>query len=253
MNSESYPRRFIEREVAQSYDACEYASTSYSSLLWAIQRPVLRGWLERAREQQAAPRHLDFACGTGRITRLTEEVFDQVDGLDISEEMIDRARQQCAKAHFYVGSVLDDPDLCRGPYTSITTFRLILNLDASLRLPILRRLHTRLAPDGTLIFNIHGNTHSLRQPAILWKRLRHPPERRGNLMLNSMSDRQVRELLREAGFQVEERWGVGMLPPTVYRWPLRRFWAGLDRMLARAPFLRPFCVDLMYRCSRRCS
>jgi SAM-dependent methyltransferase len=211
----------------------------------------LRALLLKLRQRNPEGRHLDFACGTGRITEVTEEIFDQIDALDVSEAMVDLARKRCPKVRFFVGDVLEQPELCPGPYSSMTSFRLLLNLDSSLRLPILRALYSRLEPGGSFIANVHGNSHSLRQPAILWKRWRNPAAPRGGLMLNSMSPRETATLFEAAGFRVEERHGVGLLPPTLYRWPLRGFWMGLDRFLSRISLLESFCIDLLYVCSKK--
>ena len=251
METDSYPERFLQADAARSYNECEYAASSYSSIIWRMQRPLLRTWLRQCLAEHPEPRHLDFACGTGRITQMAEEVFGEVDGLDISQEMVSLARQRCPESRFFVGDVLNEPDLCPGPYTSISTFRLILNLDPPLRLPILRQIHSRLGSGGKLILNVHGSSHSLRQPAIIWKRWRHPVGQRDGLMLNSMSPGEITTCLEAVGFSVEERKGFGVLPPTLYRWPLRGFWIALDRFLSRVGFLQPFCVDLMYRASRR--
>ena len=258
MNSEpdrpsSYVDRFLGSEVAQSYVTGEYGAQSYSSLVWEVQRPVLRDYLLQARERHPNGRHLDFACGTGRITQLAEGVFAEVDGMDISPAMVDLARKVCPQAHFFVGNVLENPELCLGPYTSLTSFRLLLNLDPPLRHPILLALHARLASEGVLIVNFHGNSHSLRQPAILWKRRKKPADRPPGSMLNSISPGEAVACLEAAGFQVEKRYGVGILPPTLYRLPLRSFWIGLDRFLSRLPFLEHFCIDLMYVCKPKTS
>jgi SAM-dependent methyltransferase len=251
ITTDSYQTRFQSVDAAKSYNDSEYAPASYSTLVWQEQKLFLREWLRNITQNHAKVRHLDFACGTGRITQLLEENFDQIDALDISSDMVALARAQCPKTQFFVGDILSEPELCRGPYTSITAFRLVLNLDPPLRVPILRELHSRLTPDGTLILNMHGNSQSMRQPAILWKRWKHSGARRGTIMLNSMSLAEISSCLEAAGFQIRERLGFGVLPPTFYRLPLRRFWIALDRMLSRLPVLLPCCVDLMFQCSVR--
>lgn len=54
-------------------------------------------------ELPAAPaRVVDLGCGTGTLTRLLTDERYIVDGLDISPEMISRARAKCPEARFTV-------------------------------------------------------------------------------------------------------------------------------------------------------
>ncbi|MCE0497369.1 MAG: class I SAM-dependent methyltransferase [Methylacidiphilales bacterium] len=249
---ESYQSRFLERDVAEDYACREYGAESYASSIWEWQAPLVRRLLEEARQEEPAGRHLDFACGTGRITRLTEEIFSEVDALDISPAMVGLARATCPQARFFVGNILESPDLCPGPYASITAFRFLLNLDPPLRLPLLAGLRQRLNPGGMLLINLHGNRHSLRQPAILWKRWRYGNSTaKDGLMLNDMSENEVRRCLESSELLVERVYGTGVLPPTVYRWPLRRFWSWIDCRLSAMRFLRHFCIDLIFVCRRK--
>ena len=248
----AYSSRFLTLEAAEAYAQKEYGAESYASGVWAAQAPLVRSLLQEIRQQDPTARHFDFACGTGRLTQLAEEVFAQVDALDISPAMVDGARAVCRKARFAVGDILKHPDLCLGPYASVTTFRLILNLDPPLRVPILAQLGQRLKPGGKLIFNVHGNRHSLRQPVILWKRWRrrHDPSKSGQ-MLNDMSRTEVEECLATAGFRIEQIYGTGILPPTVYRWPLSFVWRGIDFWLSGLSWLKHFSIDLIFVCKRK--
>jgi SAM-dependent methyltransferase len=249
---ESYQSRFLERNVAEDYASREYGAESYATSIWGLQAPLVERLLREIQQKDPTGRHLDFACGTGRITRLTEEIFPEIDALDISSAMVEVARKTCLRARFSVGNILENPGLCPGPYASISTFRLILNLDPPLRVPILRELNRRLKPGGVLLFNLHGNRSSLRQPAILWKRWRHGRgSAKDGLMLNDMSREQAEDCLEASGFIVEQVHGTGVLPPTVYRWPLRSLWRRIDCWLSGRHFLNRFCIDLLFVCKKR--
>jgi hypothetical protein len=101
-----------------------------------------------------------------------------------------------------------------------------------------------------LLVNVHGNSHSLRHPAIAWRRWR---ERGGktDTMLNEMSPAAARRLLAESGFEVVRQFGFGILPPTLYRTPLRRVAAAVDRTFAGEDFLRNWSIDLLFVCRPR--
>ena len=247
-----YPNRFLKREAAEAYARQEYGADSYSTAVWIMQAPLVERLLREVRDRDSAPRHLDFACGTGRITRLAEQMFTEVDAMDISPAMVEVARAACHQARFTIGNILESPNLCPGPYASITAFRFLLNVDPPLRVPIMAQLCRRLRPDGTLIINLHGNRHSLRHPAILWKRWRHRHDSDKNaLMLNDMSRKEVERCLETAGFFVERVYGTGVLPPTLYRLPLRPLWRRIDHWLSGVSLLNPFCIDLMFVCKRQ--
>ena len=247
-----YTKRFLTQKAAEAYVQDEYAADSYASSIWAEQAPLVKKWFQEFHRQDPMGRHFDFACGTGRITRLAEEIFPDVDALDISAAMVELARSAGRQARFSVGNILEQNDLCPGPYGSITAFRLLLNIDPHLRVPVLTELQRRLAPSGTLIFNVHGNSHSLRFPALLWNRWRHPCEAGGTKrMLNTMSRGEVEACVDAAGFRIEQVYGIGILPQTVYRWPLRFFWRGLDHWLSSLSWLKRFSIDLIFICKRK--
>jgi SAM-dependent methyltransferase len=171
--------------------------------------------------------------------------------VDISENMVAVARGKCGKARLLVGDVLAEPDLLQPEYDLISCFRFVLNAEPELRGRVLRRLRQALrTPDGMLLVNVHGNSHSLRHPAIAWRRWR---ERGGktDTMLNEMSPAAARRLLAESGFEVVRQFGFGILPPTLYRTPLRRVAAAVDRTFAGEDFLRNCSIDLLFVCRPR--
>ena len=72
-----------------------------------------------------------------------------------------------------VGDILARPELLQNNYDLISCFRFLLNVEPEMRSRVLQRLREALrAPDGRLLVNIHGNSRSLRHPAIVWRRWR---------------------------------------------------------------------------------
>ena len=116
---------------------------------------------------------LDFACGTGRVLAKLEPEVAVADGIDISPEMVAVARTKCTKARLQVGDILTQPELLQKNYDVITAFRFLLNVEPEIRRRALRRLREVIrAPHGLLVVNVHGNSRSLRHPAIMWRRWR---------------------------------------------------------------------------------
>lgn len=246
----SYSNRFQQLEAVNAYETAEYAPGSYSSQIWALQRPVLEKLLADFRRDHPGPlRLLDFACGTGRVLASLENFADTADGLDISENMVAVARTRCTKARLQVGDIFANPGLLNGPYDVISCFRFLLNVESALRQRVLVRLREVLRPsNGLLLVNVHGSSRSLRHSAILWRRWR---DRRPDSMLNEMSPGEARRLLWDTGFEVVRQFGFGVLPPTLYRTPLRGIAYAGDRLCAGENFWKNISIDLLYVCRPR--
>jgi hypothetical protein len=67
-------------------------------------------------------------------------------------------------------------------------------------------------------------------------------------MLNEMSPTETEKLLRASGFQVVRQFGFGMLPPTIYRTPLRKFAAAVDESVAGENWLKAWAIDMLFAC-----
>jgi SAM-dependent methyltransferase len=245
----SYSSRFQDPADVEAYESKEYGPGSYASLVWEWQRPVLEQILrDFQRGRQAPVRLLDFACGTGRVLACLESQVAAAEGVDISETMVALARAKCSRAQFKVGDILAQPQLLQKNYDLITAFRFLLNVEPALRRRVLGKLREVLRePDGLLIVNVHGNSRSLRHPAILWRRWREALRPAG-AMLNEMSPAVTKELLRASGFQIMRHLGFGILPPTLYRTPLRRPAAVVDELLAGENPWRSCSIDMMFVC-----
>jgi SAM-dependent methyltransferase len=250
----SYSNRFQNAADVEAYEGQEYSARSYSSCIWRLQQPVLARILKefRATRPGQSVRLLDFACGTGRILSFVEGLVESASGVDISAEMAELARRKCQKAEVRVGDILSQPELLAPPYDAITSFRFLLNVEHELRVKALRRLREVICtPGGLLVVNVHGNSRSLRHPAIWWKRRRQKqsvPTTGGPIMLNEMSPVEARTLLADCGFEVVQMLGFGILPPTFYRTPLRGLALAVDRSFANRRWLANWSVDLMFVC-----
>jgi SAM-dependent methyltransferase len=244
----SYSDRFRQKDAVESYDSKEYGSGSYSAAIWQLQRPVLERILKDFRQRTERVRLLDFACGTGRVLASLESLVDSAEGIDISENMVAVARTKCVQARLLVGDILASPELLQKKYEVISCFRFLLNVEPEIRGRVLHRLREVLrVPDGRLLVTVHGNARSLRHPAIAWRRRRERTEKSGT-MLNEMSPAETKTLLRESGFQVVRQFGFGILPPTLYRTPLRRLAVAVDQSLAGDHWWNDWSIDMLFVC-----
>jgi len=247
--SASYSSRFQTQADVEAYEAREYGAASYATHVWQWQRPVLERIIQDALRGRTSPaRLLDFACGTGRVLACVESLVDVAEGVDISEKMVALARAKCRQARFKVGDILAQPELLQPSYEVITAFRFLLNVEPAVRRRVLLKLReVTCEPDGLLIVNVHGNSRSLRHPAVVWRRWREAARPTG-AMLNEMSLAETKSLLRASGFEIVRQFGFGLLPPTLYRTPLRRPAARLDQLCAGDNLWRNCSIDLMFVC-----
>jgi SAM-dependent methyltransferase len=107
-----------------------------------------------------AERHLDFACGTGRITAVVSKHARQTVGVDISESMLAQAKSKLPNLTFVHGDLTSD-DLGLGEFDLVSSFRFFGNAQPALRDAVIRVLHRHLRPGGHLLINNHRNPRCL--------------------------------------------------------------------------------------------
>ena len=199
--------------------------SGYLATLWTeIERPLIDGIL---RDLGGPDRTcLDFACGTGRITKVAASHFGIVIGVDVSADMLSQAATP--------GNVVLLPiDITTnhgidGTFDVVTAFRFFLNAESSLRLDALTAIHRHLNEGGTLICNVQTNASS---PIGLVYR-----------MFNWLLSRPVRHtlgleavkgLLTSSGFEIVDVRNYGFLPRP-------------------GPLLPRLCARLVTPCERAC-
>jgi len=195
-----------------------YETGFYRRQWETIERPLIERLL-RARAEAGAESVLDFACGTGRVTEIAVPLFRTVIGVDVAPEMLATARAKCPTARFV------ETDITREEFhvrvDVVTAFRFFLNAGPALRLEALtacRRILNR--PDGVLIANVHVNRRS---PLGAAYRVRNAIRRRATA--NTLSLREIRRILLETGFVLEEVHYYSVLPRLGWWFP--RWWEAL--------------------------
>jgi len=240
--SSPYARMHLAGWVPVNYDQVIYAPDSYDSVMWSLERPFLREIASSLEPPAGGLRLLDFACGTGRIVGALEDLAAQSSGVDISPDMLSAARSKAPRTQFVAGDILAQPDLAPGPYDLITAMRFFLNTEDEMRGRVMLALGRLLAgPDSRLVFNIHMNSaHFI--PNSIYRRLHGWPSYR------TMSYRQARRLVRDAGLEIVQVHGFGLVPERFYRGPLDRAARWLDRITAGRTAIRWICRDMVFVC-----
>jgi len=245
--TESYRGHFKDDEAANAYDLGQYAPDSYWDLVWSLERERIDEFVARLVRTGRSERYLDFACGTGRLLAHLEDSFAEAYGIDVSPAMLARARERVRKAN------LIEVDLTRSPgppveFDLITAFRFVLNAEPALRRAALSSLAAYLKPEGRLLLNTHGNPWSFKA---LVRPMRWVRARLGGTPLeNYLSAGDLRGLVAEAGLEVEERWGMGLLPWQVHRVLPRRLSLWFERRLGSLPLVSRLGVNQVLACRK---
>jgi SAM-dependent methyltransferase len=247
---DSYYAEFHKADwVGQYYDEYMYRPGSHDSVMWDIQRPyvqeVARG-LAGGRVPGAGLKHLDFACGTGRLTEALRPLVAESTGVDASASMLAYARRKVPGAVFKEGDILAEPALVDRDYDLITAFRFFLCTEPAMREAVMASLAARLrGPESRLVFNIHGNTWSVIQAPRVWRAIK-----RAHVQ-QVMSYRDVQRLVRSAGLEIESWRGFALCPNELYATPLAPALTAVDRWVPRQPALKWVCQDLLFVCRPR--
>ena len=142
--------------------------------------------------------YLDFAGGTGRVTRLVEAFASESTAIDISESMQSVAKRKCKKTHFILADITKEP-IELEPFELVTAFRFFGNAEESLRESVLRVLSSMIIKDGYLIFNNHRNPLAIRELLLRFR------GEQSNLTLNPFA---FRRLLKKYNFKIVQTIGI---------------------------------------------
>jgi SAM-dependent methyltransferase len=128
---------------AEAYSKLEFPGTYYLAF---------RDLPQILRQHVAGRRALDFGCGAGRSTRFLQKLGFEAVGIDVSADMIRRAREIDPRGDYRLIADGDTAPLAPGAYDvvlSAFTFDNIPN-DAA-RMRIFQRLRDLLVPGGCIV------------------------------------------------------------------------------------------------------
>jgi hypothetical protein len=242
----TYRRHFAAKERAADYDEVQYASGSYSDVLWEVEKRQLQDIIASLRSTHERIDYLDFAAGTGRIISFVEDQVDTATGIEISSAMVERAQAKLSRARMICADITGTQSAVEDSYDLITAFRFVLNAEPALRLAAMKALAARLKDErSVIVFNNHGNIWSLKLLALPFHKLR---SRRSGWKPegNVMSDTQVRELAEQAGLRIVRQLGCGVLSGKSLKLLGRERTVRMERALAARPVLWRLGANRMY-------
>lgn len=224
------------------YD-CLFQKGSYPHLVWQFESGILTKVISD-RFKGKPFRHLDIACGTGRILEHIGPLAAKSFGIDISASMLRVARTRLPEAVLVRGDFAGANPPFVERFDLITCFRFFLNAEPALRTSVARNARSLLSDNGLFVFNNHRNYQSL-----TYRLLR--AAGRSASELACMSHKEAEDLIGGAGLQLKTMYHVGIVPGTDQRmyvpYPLG---AGIERITTKVKALAHLSNDLVYVCGR---
>ncbi|MCK4996965.1 class I SAM-dependent methyltransferase [Candidatus Pacearchaeota archaeon] len=199
-NKYNYTEYHKTKNIGKDYDEKLYSVDGWSSRIWEIEKFLLKRILSKIKPSSI----MDFAAGTGRVSKYLEEIkFKNITAVDSSQEMLSMAQNKLKSTKILCCDITKEKNRNRikEKFDVILAFRFFLNADKPLRENVIRQLNKLLKNDGRLIFNIHQNKHSIMYIKNLIRRKK-----------NTLSVKDIRNLLKIGDFEIEEIYSYGFIP-----------------------------------------
>ena len=243
----SYAQAFQGERSADRYEHVVYAQGSSASMLWLVEKEILiQSIKEFCQTEIKHIDYLDFACGTGRVVEVVEDLVSTSTAIDVSEHMIGIARTKTHKTTYLCEDITREEYLSY-KYDLITCFKFLTNAEDGLRREALSALRSLLRDqESILIVNGHGNPLSYRLLTLPyhWGR----DKLAGRPFEGYLSTPRLNRLLASAGFRVERRIGMGFVPEKLQRMLPNKIVLAAERMLAKVPGLDYLGLNQVFVC-----
>ncbi|CAM4011791.1 MULTISPECIES: class I SAM-dependent DNA methyltransferase [Flavobacterium] len=214
-------------ELATTYDENRFGN-SYGKFIDEQERTFLLAHLPKSNDFSI----LDLGCGTGRLLEFANF------GVDVSEKMIEIAKNKFSDKEFKIGSISSipyDDDF----FDTIFSFHVIMHLDKTSTLDFLKESRLKLKTKGNLIFDFPSKKRRLltNYKADNWHGANH------------FSIDEIKEVIGEESVINTIR-GVLFLP--IHRIPIRfrKFVLKLDDLLCNS-FLKEYASYLIIELKKK--
>lgn len=236
------------REYARSF-----LENNNKRFIWEWEQQVLSEIVTNLRKSSGKDqklRHLDFACGTGRILGYMRQFVGDSIGVDVSDSMLKQAQHNAPSSELMKRDLTTDNPFPRRSFDLITAFRFFVNAQDHLRAQAMQELSTLVRPDGVLVFNVHVVRSSIfGSSMLLYKRLKR--DRSGTF--RTMSIGEVHELLTANDLTIVKTYHRGIIP--IYNDDSERVPFGLlrplEKFFSKLRIFRPLSRYIIFVCRLR--
>lgn len=228
----------------------------FSLARWSLEKHDLDHYLSSRFEDLSKLKVLDFACGTGRLTRFLEDRAQSVTGVDISEEMLAEAAPRLKHAKLVCADITQEDVFGERKFDVISAFRFFLRAEGSLRTEALAKIHQLLKEDGLFFFNVHDSRKSANFPLFLYSDIagkESPYPGPFDLGVRPcFPDDMVRQQLERSGFKIEKVSHIGLVPNWLYGLPwFTNLYTKIDSLFYRKQALSAFAIERIYYCRKK--
>lgn len=159
-------------------------------------RAVVRAHLEHLRAK-TGPRLLDVGCGTGFVIGLARDLFEQIDGVDITQAMLDRV--DVSGGHVRVHrSVAEKTPFADATFDAATAYSFIHHLtDYAL---VLKEVHRVLKPGGAFYIDLDPNK-------LFWQAMARAEQGAAQVKPSDIVEREIASVLHTDD-RVQEEFGI---------------------------------------------
>jgi SAM-dependent methyltransferase len=139
------------------------------------------------------PKILEIGLGTGYISKLLIKK-GKFTGLDISPEMIKKAKENLNISNILEGDILNLN--LKNKYDTIVTIRVISHFNKTEAILALKNIHKSLEKSGKVIFNLENKS--------LTRRILRKIKNWGSTHTYQYSKKDIKEIIRKSGFEIQK-------------------------------------------------
>lgn len=233
----SYKDSHKWEQFARNYDVS--ISNKFESRIYKVENIIFYDFLKKYVDEE--DKILDFACWTWRITSFIKKYYKNVVWYDISDDMLNIAKEKYPDIEFY--NVDIQSENVSESFDIITAFRFFLNAEYSLKKDILNRFRCVLTWKSIVIFNIHMNSWCFTYFLSWIKR------KLGftKIIQNWMSYNDVDKLVKECWYKIiDSKWYSFLLWNPLLNWIPFNVLKKIDLWLSKSKFCKYFSKDIIY-------
>ena len=241
---ESYRYSHMRKGIGEEYDI--KLNNKFEHFIFDLEKIIFRHLFKKYFNFDIKS-SLDFACGTGRITKELEKYSENSFAIDVSDEMLRIARKKCKKTYFLKADISQKDVLKNKKFDLILAWRFFLNSENTLKKQILLILKKHLKKSGYLIFNIHMNRFSLVGLQFYIRKKIFKQK-----VINTATLSEIKKLLHQTGYKIIEVYPLAHFPGRLNFLILpQKVLSSIELWLTKIGIFKLFAKDLIFICQKR--